>query len=64
MSDEVFTECPVCGSPFSEPNRWWHATPTEEVQELAQSFLDKEQEDWTFVDPDDVKALARAVLGK
>lgn len=29
---------------------------------LAQSFLDKADEDWTFVDPEDVKRLARAVL--
>lgn len=34
------------------------------VEALAQSFLDKEDEDWTFIDPDDVKRLARAVLSR
>ncbi len=34
------------------------------VRILAQSFLDKADEDWTWVDPDDVKRLARAVLEK
>ena len=34
------------------------------IDVLAQSFLDRHDEDWTFVDPEEVKALARAVLGK
>lgn len=35
-----------------------------DVRALAQSFLDRKDEDWTYVDPEDVKRLARAVLGK
>jgi len=31
---------------------------------LAQSYLDREDEDWTWVDPEDVKLLARAVLAR
>lgn len=31
---------------------------------LAQSYLDKADEDWTFSDPEDIKRLARAVLSK
>lgn len=34
-----------------------------EVKALAQSYLDKADEDWTYVDPEDIKRLARAVLG-
>lgn len=34
------------------------------VNELAQSYLDREDEDWTYVDPEDIKRLARAVLNK
>lgn len=29
---------------------------------LAQCYLDRADEDWTWVDPEDVKRLARAVL--
>lgn len=32
------------------------------VTQLAQSYLDREDEDWTWVDPEDIKRLARAVL--
>lgn len=34
------------------------------LRELAQSYLDREDEDWTFSDPEDIKRLARAVLSK
>lgn len=36
----------------------------ESLRALAQSYLDKEDEDWTFSDPEDIKRLARAVLSK
>lgn len=32
------------------------------IQSLAQSYLDRRDEDWTWVDPEDIKRLARAVL--
>jgi len=35
-----------------------------DVRELALSYLDREDEDWTWVDPEDVKLLARAVLAR
>ncbi len=35
-----------------------------EAAALAQSFLDRADEDFTWVDPEDIKTLARAVLGK
>ncbi len=34
-----------------------------ETRQLAQSYLDRRDEDWTWVDPEDIKRLARAVLG-
>lgn len=34
------------------------------LRDLANSFLAKADEDWTFIDPEDVKRLARAVLDK
>lgn len=34
------------------------------VKTLAQSYLDRADEDWTWVDPEDIKRLARAVLSK
>lgn len=33
-----------------------------DVDTLAQMFLDKADEDWTWVDPEDIKRLAKAVL--
>lgn len=33
-----------------------------DVRELAQSYLDREDEDWTYVDPEDIKRLAHAAL--
>lgn len=35
-----------------------------EDRALAQSYLDKAEEDYTWVDPEDIKRLARAVLSK
>jgi hypothetical protein len=34
------------------------------IAALAQSYLDRRDEDWTWVDPEDIKRLARAVLGR
>lgn len=39
-------------------------TEEEEDRLLAQYFLDRSDEDWTYIDPEDVKRLARAVLDK
>ena len=38
--------------------------PPLSVEDIARLFLNKTDEEWTFVDPDRVKALARAVLGE
>ena len=35
-----------------------------DVRVLAQSYLDRNDEDWTWCDPEDVRRLARAVLGE
>ena len=40
----------------------WVVSVDTAVRELAQSYLDREPEDWTWCDPEDVKRLARAVL--
>lgn len=42
----------------------WEEFEQEEVRALAQSYLDREDEDWTFSDPEDIRRLARAVLAK
>lgn len=41
-------------------------TPTIDAADiaLARRFLDKADEDFTFIDPEDIKRLARAVLAK
>ena len=40
-----------------------NAMHSAETRQLAQSFLDRNDEDWTWVDPEDIKRLARSVLG-
>lgn len=45
-----------------EPFGLWLDIP--DVRSLAQSFLDKTDEEWTYIDPEDIKRLARAVLAK
>lgn len=42
------------GKPRSQPT----------IGELAQSYLDRADEDYTWVNPEDIKRLARAVLSK
>lgn len=34
----------------------------EAIRMIAQSYLNREDEDWTWIDPEDVKRLARAVI--
>ncbi len=40
----------------------WHHNYADDARALARFFLDRQDEDWTYIDPDDVKRLARAVL--
>lgn len=35
-----------------------------DLRTLAETMLSRHDEDWTWVDPEDVKRLARAVLSK
>lgn len=77
---EAASHCLVVNDDGNDPKDVWqtmldaasHDTlgngrPPEERQELralAQSYLDRKDEDWTWADPQDIKRLARAVLGR
>lgn len=52
--------------PWGNPPSFHPTTPIVDEADiaLARSFLDKADEDWTFIDPEDVKRLARAVIEK